>query len=86
MTIVSIDAMADQVDHICQLAGDPHHVGIGSDLDGGYGTEQTPTGLDSIADLQKLGDILASRGYAADDVEAILGGNAFHFFMKHLPN
>lgn len=83
--VVSMEALADQVDHVCQLAGNSNHVGIGSDLDGGYGTEQTPTGLDSIADLQKLGDILTQRGYADLEVAAVMGHNAYQFFLKQLP-
>ncbi len=58
----NLEMVADHVDHICQLAGNTRHVGIGSDLDGGYGTEQTPHDLNTIADLQKLDSILARRG------------------------
>jgi membrane dipeptidase len=83
--VVAINALADHVDHVCQLAGNSHHVSIGSDLDGGFGTEQTPTGLDSIADLQKLDPILSQRGYTHDDVEAILGENWLRFFLEHVP-
>ena len=53
----------------------PNDVGIGSDLDGGFGTEQTPQGLDTIADLQKLAGILTARGYGDDDIAAIMNGN-----------
>ena len=82
---VRIDAVADHVDHICQLAGDCRHVGIGSDLDGGYGTEQTPAGLDSIADLQKLAEILDRRGYSDENIDAVFHGNWLSFFERHLP-
>ncbi len=82
---VSIEAAANHVDHICQLAGNARHVGIGSDLDGGYGTEQTPHELQSIADLQKLVDILAARGYDDSDIDAIFHGNFLRFFLEHLP-
>ncbi|MCA9147241.1 MAG: membrane dipeptidase, partial [Planctomycetales bacterium] len=51
------------------------HVGIGSDLDGGFGTEQAPMDLESIADLQSLTAILADRGYSPADIEAIMHGN-----------
>ena len=54
-------ALVDQIDHICQLAGNAGHVGIGSDLDGGYGTEQTPSDLKTIADLRRLEPLLAER-------------------------
>jgi membrane dipeptidase len=83
--VVGLEAVVDHVDHVCQLAGNCRHVGIGSDLDGGYGTEQTPRGLDTIADLQKLADLLATRGYADEDVRAVFHGNWLEFFGRHLP-
>jgi len=84
-TNVPISRLADHIDHICQLAGNVNHAAIGSDLDGGFGSEQSPEGLDSIADLQKLDAILSDRGYSTDDVELILGGNWIRFFKQHLP-
>jgi membrane dipeptidase len=78
-------AMVDQIDHICQLAGNAGHVGIGSDLDGGYGTEQTPSDLKTIADLRRLEPLLAERGYSAGDVDGILHGNWLAFFRRSLP-
>jgi len=65
----------DHIDHICQLAGNARHVAIGSDLDGGYGREQSPNDLDTIADLQRIGPLLAARGYAPADIAAIMHGN-----------
>ena len=41
--VVGIAAVADHIDHICQLAGNADHAAIGSDLDGGFGTEQCPS-------------------------------------------
>lgn len=72
---LKIARIAEHIDHICQLAGNVRHCGIGSDLDGGYGTEQTPQDLNSIADLQSLDGILADRGYSLEDREAIMHGN-----------
>ncbi len=83
--VVAINALADHIDHICQLAGNCQHVCVGSDLDGGFGTEQTPTGLDSIADLQKLCPILSQRGYGDVEIDALLGENWLRFFLQHLP-
>jgi len=83
--VLDISTAADHVDHICQLAGDVRHVGIGTDLDGGYGTEQTPRDLKSIADVQKLGDILAARGYSGVDLDAIFHGNWLRKLRKALP-
>ena len=79
-----IEKICEHMDHICQLAGNARHVGIGTDLDGGYGTEQTPLDLDSIADLATLDGLLAKRGYSADDIEGILRGNFFRFLREHL--
>jgi membrane dipeptidase len=72
---VNIERIVEHVDHICQLAGNTRHVGIGSDLDGGYGREQCPYDMETIADMQTLAPILARRGYAEEDVEAIMHGN-----------
>lgn len=82
---VPISTLADHIDHICQLAGSSRHAAIGSDLDGGFGTEQAPHGLDSISDLQKLDAILSARGYSDHDVALILGGNWIRYFSDHLP-
>ncbi len=67
--------LVDHIDHVCQLAGNARHAAIGSDLDGGYGTEQSPGDLDTIADLAKLEDLLATRGYPDQDIQSILHGN-----------
>jgi membrane dipeptidase len=77
-----IERICDHIDHICQLAGHARAVGIGSDLDGGFGTEQTPMDLDSIADLQSLSGLLSARGYSTQDVEGILHGNFIEFLRR----
>jgi membrane dipeptidase len=73
------------MDHICQLAGNARHCCIGSDLDGGYGTEQSPLDLNSIADLQTLAGTLAERGYSQTDIEGIMHGNWIRFFNEAWP-
>jgi membrane dipeptidase len=80
--VVTMDAVAEQIDYICQVAGNTDHAGIGSDLDGGYGTEQTPCDLDTIVDLQKIPDLLRKRGYAEADIEKIMHGNWLRFFRQ----
>jgi membrane dipeptidase len=72
---VTLNTVVDHMDHVCQLAGNSRHAGIGTDLDGGYGREQSPCDLDTIADLQKLAGLLANRGYNDDDIAAIMHGN-----------
>ena len=85
-TVVGLSAVADHIDHVCQLAGDAKHAGIGSDLDGGFGYEQTPHDLNTIADLQKLGVILAARSYKDADIDLIFHGNWLRFFRDNLPD
>jgi membrane dipeptidase len=63
--------VADHIDRVCQIAGNARHAGIGSDLDGAFGTEQTPGDLDTIADLVRIPALLKERGYAAADVAAV---------------
>ena len=82
---VTLDHVVDHIDHICQLAGNHRHVAIGSDLDGGFGTEQVPEGIETIADLQKLAAVFERRGYSSEAIDAIFHGNWMRFFMKHLP-
>jgi membrane dipeptidase len=72
---VTLAHVADHIDHICQLAGNSHHAAIGSDLDGGFGREQSPSDLDTIADLQHLTDLLSKRGYRDLDIAEIMHGN-----------
>ena len=84
--IVTMDRIVDNIEHICNMAGNTNHVGIGSDLDGGYGYEQTPADVNTIADLQKLPDLLAKRKFDDGDVERILHGNWLRFFAEVLPS
>jgi membrane dipeptidase len=78
---VTLRDVVDQIDHVCQLAGSTQHAAIGSDLDGGFGREQSPRDLNTIADLQKIPALLLERGYSASDVAAIMHGNASRFLM-----
>lgn len=80
-----LEKAVDHMDHICQIAGNANHCGIGSDLDGGFGKEQSPCDLDTIADLQKIATILERRGYSKPDIEGIMYKNWVRFLTKGLP-
>lgn len=80
-----IDSIADHIDYICQIAGDAKHVGIGSDLDGGFGLQDSPDGMDSIADIQKLVPILSNRGYSDEDIDNLFGKNWLTILQNTLP-
>jgi membrane dipeptidase len=74
-----LSALIDQIDHIAKVAG-VDHVGLGSDFDGVSG--QTPEGIDSAADLPKITAALSERGYSAEDIKKILGGNLLRVFRE----
>ena len=84
--VVSLEDAVNHIDHVCQLAGNANHAAIGSDLDGGFGTEQCPRDLDTIAELQKIAGILRKRGYKEADVESVMHGNFIRFFRKAWSN
>jgi membrane dipeptidase len=79
---VTLDAVSQHIDHICQLAGNARHVGIGSDLDGAFGREQCPSDVRTIADLSRLPALLASKGYSDSDVELVAHGNFIRFLRR----
>jgi len=79
---LKIEKICEHIDHICQLAGHARNVGLGTDLDGGFGTEQTPLDLDTIADLAKLAELLAARGYSPADIAGIFSGNYVAFLRR----
>ena len=79
---VTLNNVVDHIDYVCQLAGNTRHAAIGTDLDGGYGREQSPSDLDTIADLQKIPGLLEARGYSDEDIAAIMHGNWLRFLHK----
>ena len=81
----SLEIIADNIDHICQLAGNTNHAAIGSDLDGAFGREQCPYDLETIADMQKIFPMLEKRGYSENDLDKIAHGNWLRFMRNALP-
>jgi membrane dipeptidase len=75
----NLEKIIDHIDHICQLAGNSNHIGIGTDLDGAFGKEQCPYDLETITDLQKFIPLLNKRGYNSDDIEKIMYRNWLRF-------
>jgi membrane dipeptidase len=75
-----LEIMIDHIDHVCQLAGNARHAAIGTDLDGGFGLEQSPHDLDTIADLQRVPEMLRKRGYEQAAIDGIMYGNWIRFF------
>ena len=79
---IKIETIIDHYDHICQIAGNSLHCAIGSDLDGTYGTEQSPSDMNTIADLQNLKGLLLKRGYSQEDIENIFHKNWLRFLRN----
>lgn len=82
---VTLNHVVAQIDHICQIAGDALHVGIGSDFDGGFGVQSVPDEIDTVADLQKLIPLLVQKGYTENDIRAIMGHNWLGVLQNTLP-
>ena len=81
-TGVCLSTVVDHIDRVCQLAGNARHSALGTDLDGGFGKEQSPLDLDTIADLQKIPELLKRRGYDDDAIEGIMYRNWVRFFER----
>ena len=79
---VTLNQMIENIDHICQLSGNSNHVGIGTDLDGAFGVEQTPTDIDTIADLQKIPLMLKKIGFSENDIEKVMNKNFISFLRR----
>ncbi len=82
----TLQNVAAAIDHVCQVVGDAAHVGIGSDFDGGFGAESAPAGIDTVADLPKIADTLAERGFAEKDIAAVMGENWLRVLRAALPS
>jgi len=67
----TLEDVVAQIDHAVKVAG-IDHVGIGSDYDG---VDCTPSGLDDYSHFPALTRALLERGYTADQIRKIYGGN-----------
>ncbi|WP_339870086.1 membrane dipeptidase [uncultured Algoriphagus sp.] len=79
---VTLDTVIDHMEHICQIAGNANHIGIGSDLDGAFGTEQCPSDLETISDLHTIPELLRKRGFTEKDITKVMHGNWLKFLRK----
>jgi membrane dipeptidase len=82
---ISLDLVINQIDYVCQLAGNALHVGFGTDFDGGFGLQSVPDGINTIADMQKLVPLLKMRGYTTPDIDGIFGKNWLKILENVLP-
>jgi membrane dipeptidase len=83
---VPLTVVIRHIQHMCDLAGDTRHVGLGSDFDGGFGTEGAPSELDTVADLYRVGEALAAARFSDEAVEQMLSGNWLRLLRRALPS
>jgi membrane dipeptidase len=79
LPVTLAEQLRRQAEHVAAVAG-WEHVGIGSDLDGGLGLEETPVEIESVADLARVGDVVPAAARAG-----VLGGNWLAFLRRSLP-
>ena len=82
---VTLEHLVNHMDHVCQLAGNSQHAAIGGDTDGQGGNDGAPYGIDTVADYQKIAEILDNRGYAEADIANIMYRNWQRFYEQCLP-
>ncbi len=83
---VTLEDYVDHIQHVCDLSGNSHHAAIGGDTDGQGGTPEAPYEIDTVVDYQKVGNVLANRGFKNEDIENIMYRNWQRFFEKWLPS
>jgi membrane dipeptidase len=81
-TNCNLEVAVNHIDHICQIAGNALHIGMGTDLDGAFGREQCPYDLETISDLQKFVGLFEKRGYTHADIENMMHGNWLRFLRR----
>ena len=81
----TLDDVVEHIRRICEIAGDALHVGLGTDMDGGFGQEKIPAEIGTSADLPRVAQKLADAGFGADAVRRIMGANWIEFFAQKLP-
>ncbi len=77
--------VATHVRHLCDLAGDAAHVGLGTDMDGGLGRDEIPVEITTSGDLPRAADALSAAGFDDAAVAGVMGGNWDRYFRDHLP-
>lgn len=82
---VTLHHVLEQIQHVCEIAGNAKHVGIGTDFDGGFGAESIPAELDTVADLWKVHEALAAVQFSEEDMNEIMSGNWLRILRNSLP-
>jgi membrane dipeptidase len=82
---VTLLDVVKHIKHVCDVAGNAAHAGLGTDLDGGFGAESIPAEMDSVSDLPKIENALTAAGFSEQDVDSVMGENWIGFLKRSLP-
>jgi len=80
----TLDDVVRHIEHLASVMGHTRQIGLGSDMDGGFGREHLPRELTTAADLPRLFEHLSARGFSREQVEGMAAGNWLEFFARHL--
>jgi len=83
--LVTLSDVVRAIDYVCQRVGDAEHVALGSDFDGGVGSESVPAEMDTVADLPNIATALSEHGFEPEHIAAIMGGNWLRLLRRLLP-
>jgi membrane dipeptidase len=78
----TLEDVVRHIVHHAGAAGGPEHVGLGTDLDGGFDARHSP--IDSLASIKELPARLRAH-FSRVQVEGIMGGNWLAFLERSLP-
>src|SRR6266849_127454 len=79
----TLDDVEKHLLHLARAAGGPENMGIGTDMDGGFDSRQTP-----ISDFSEFKDLAARLRtlFSRAQVEGVMGGNWLEFLGRSLPD
>ena len=79
----TLDDVVRHARHLADASGGPEHVGLGTDLDGGFDSRHGP--IQNLAELKELPPRLR-RHFNRAQVDGIMGGNWIEFLGRSLPD
>ncbi len=78
----TIEDCVAHIERVCEIAGGRAHIGLGSDMDGGFSAERLPRGIRRPRDLERLCDALRARGWSEGDLAGFRCGNWLRFWQR----
>ena len=76
----TIEDCVRHIEHVCELTNSRKHIGLGSDMDGGFGSDGLPQGINTPSDLIILTSALAEQGWSNTDLAGFAHANFERFW------